>query len=160
MRVGVVSTTGGARDVAAAVTGCIVDYQVDSEIHDGVSYIGDEIRNVTGDGQSHAYSIAAGRTATHNARLYNEGNATQRLGLTDGGDDARWIVEYVDVATGQDITADLTGTGCFTTAMAAELYRLHPVRSRIISRMKENTLKNVRGSGRTYASNTAHDHEL
>jgi len=109
--------------VAAAVTGCIVDYQVDSEIHDGVSYIGDEIRNVTGDGQSHAYSIAAGRTATHNARLYNEGNATQRLGLTDGGDDARWIVEYVDVATGQDITADLTGTGCFTPAMAPGQYR-------------------------------------
>ncbi len=111
------------RDVVKAVTTCIPTYQPDAMIHNGTVYVGDNIYNSTGVAQYRAQTVAPNVTATFHIRLYNDGNVSQRLAVTGPAGDAKWDVQFLDHATGTDITSEVTGAGWQTPLLSPGVYR-------------------------------------
>jgi len=118
-----VAAGGGTSDVALARTTCAPGYQPDGLIYSGTAYLGDGVYNTTGAGQTHALAVALGRTATYLVQLCNDGNLPQVLSITGTAGSGDWTVQYVDVATGDDITAAVTGAGWASPALNPRSYR-------------------------------------
>jgi hypothetical protein len=67
--------------------------------------------------------VAPNVTATFHIRLYNDGNVSQRLAVTGPAGDAKWDVQFLDHATGTDITSEVTGAGWQTPLLSPGVYR-------------------------------------
>jgi hypothetical protein len=79
------------------------------------------------------YGVATGQTITqakpanvktcYYVLAKNRGNVAEKIVLTGPGTIAGWTVQYVDSATGDDITAAITGAGWLTGALAINGYK-------------------------------------
>jgi len=106
------------RDAVRADTTCAPTYQPDGLIYDGTAYIGDGVCNTSGHGQTHALPATPRGTATYHIYFYNDGNVVQPLVITGTAGNSRWAVQYLDYATGMDVTAAVTGAGWSTPALS------------------------------------------
>jgi len=86
------------------------------------TYTGDDLYNTTGAGQTQAQSVTAGATATFVFHAQNDGNVEDTFTLTGTAAPAGWTVRYVNAATGAEITAQITGAGYSTGALAPGAY--------------------------------------
>jgi len=116
---GASSVEASKKDVLEMVTTCAPTYRPDALIYDGTDYIGDDIYNTSGTGQTQSLAVAQERTATHNVLVYNDGNAWESIKVTGTRGNMKWTVKYIDNTTGADITAAVTGSGWHTPALDA-----------------------------------------
>jgi len=114
---GTSSGDSNKRDVVKASTTCGPSYQPDGLVYNGASYIGDNVYNSTGSGQTHAQSVGLGATATYQVYLSNDGNVPQKLRVTGPAGDSEWTVRYLDYASGANLTAAVTGAGWLTPTL-------------------------------------------
>lgn len=77
-------------------------------------WVGDDIYNTTGEGQTRRSIMRAGWRRVHFVTAQNDDDATDRLRLTGPGSSADWKVRYFRGA--EDITRQVTGRG-FRTAL-------------------------------------------
>jgi len=105
-------------DAVRTLTTCAPTYQPDGTIRNSVAYIGDGVYNTNGDGQRYAQTVARGATVAFAARVFNDGNVPQRLIITGTAGNPNWAVQYIDYATGAEITQAVRGTGYRTPVLA------------------------------------------
>jgi hypothetical protein len=90
-------------------------YQPDNQIKNSVetSYIGDNIYNLTGVGQTKSQTIAPNNTAIYHVKIENDGNGQDGFTvISQIPSDLGWDVQYFDALTGgNNITAQVTSTG-------------------------------------------------
>jgi len=97
----------------------ITNHQPDMQLsQNGKAYIGTNIFNTTGAGQSMMRNVDNGVPVTYYMLVQNAGNTSDSFVLTGPGSSANWSVSYLTLQGLQDITANVTGTG-WTTAMLA-----------------------------------------
>jgi hypothetical protein len=85
------------------------DLQPDLWIKQGANWLGDDLYNGDGTGQTGQRSVAAGKTAIYSARLYNDGSETETFTLKGPVGDANWTVQYYQGT--QEVTAQVTSAG-------------------------------------------------
>jgi hypothetical protein len=111
-----------------AVTGGTVIYRPDgmiANLSDGSDYVGADIYNTTGFGQSKAKTILNSQAAIYYIKVKNSGNISpDNILITGTGNAADWQIKYYDAKIGgNDITANVTGPGQLTTSIpSAESY--------------------------------------
>ncbi|MCK4533262.1 T9SS type A sorting domain-containing protein [bacterium] len=102
--------------------GVVFSYQTDNHIKNSTegTYIGDNIYNSDGTNQTKAQSVDNDATATYHIRLENDGNTSDTFVVTGTGGVSDWTVNYYDALSGgSDITADVTGAGWSSGALAS-----------------------------------------
>ena len=119
------TSTGDATrsDAVKASTTALSTTIPDGQIYNGSTYLGDNIYNTSGTGQTHASSANVGKTAAYTIRFYNDGNTADTFRLTGSKGSSAWLAKYVDHATGTDITNAVKGVGWTTPSLAAGGYR-------------------------------------
>jgi uncharacterized membrane protein len=82
-------------------------------------YVGDNVYNLTGAGQTKVQTVANGVTATYHLKLQNDGNVSDTFKVTGPPGSSGWTVRYYDaVSGGNDITAEVTGAGWTSGSLA------------------------------------------
>ncbi|MHB8521793.1 MAG: right-handed parallel beta-helix repeat-containing protein [Limisphaerales bacterium] len=77
-----------------------------------IRYIGGDIINSTGAGQTKAMEVEPGQAAVFAVQLVNSGNITDSFVLRGGGNTVGWTVRYFDALTStNDVTAPATAGG-------------------------------------------------
>ena len=111
-------------DMVKTVTAVTAIFQPDLFIRTGseTTYLGDNIYNATGTGQTKAQSVVVGQTATYYCRVQNDGNTADSFTITGLPGSSGWAVGYVNYATNAVITAAVTGTGWNTGVIAPGQY--------------------------------------
>ena len=114
------STASTAKDVAIAATTVTPTYQPDLTIKNPgeAGYTGIGIYNQTGAGQSRGQSTETGGEMSYLLLVQNAGNTTDKYTITMPAASPGWRVQYVDQATGVDITSSVTGGGWTTNPLA------------------------------------------
>lgn len=83
------------------------------------SWLGDNIYNATGVGQTKAQSVSAGAAAVYHLRVQNDGNAPEAFNIIGPAGSLGWTVEYFSALSGgSNITAQVTGAGWLTPVVA------------------------------------------
>ncbi len=99
-----------------------LNYQPDNQIRnqgDG-AYIGDGIYNTDGSSQTKSQTVDNNVTATYEIKIENDGNVSDTFTVTGLAGGSGWTVTYYDaLAGGTDITAQVTGAGWSTGALAS-----------------------------------------
>jgi hypothetical protein len=83
-------------------------HQPDTQIKAGAdaSYLGDNIYNIDGTGQTRSLSIKAGGSATFDVKIQNDGTATDKVTLRGTGASGAFTVKYyTGISGGTDITS-------------------------------------------------------
>lgn len=83
-------------------------HQPDLWIKQGVNWLGDDIYNVDGTGQTGTKTVVAGKTAVYYARLYNDGTKTETFWIKGPAGNDSWTVQYLRGST--DVTNQITST--------------------------------------------------
>jgi len=128
---GSVVQTGGTQYVLSHITAnhaltvtfkLYASYQPDLAIcNDGeTGYTGFGILNLTGANQTKSQTVAAYATGTYNFQVKNAGHLADSVILTCSSVDVGWHVQFIDCATGNDVTAVFVGqSGCRTATLSA-----------------------------------------
>jgi hypothetical protein len=130
----------GYTAVASATTQAVVtpppatgSYQPDQiiQIHHDTTFVGDNIYNATGLGQTKD-GVAGFYTTIFKIRVYNDGKTADSFIITGPKGDANWRIEYYDSFAfgwngGKNITADVTGNGWNTGNVDPGAYREYRV---------------------------------
>jgi len=98
-------------------------YQPDNQIRSAGegAYIGDNTYNTDGSSQTKAQTVNNNVTATYEIKVENDGSEPDSLTVIGTAGDAGWTVNYFDaLAGGTDITAQVTGGGWSTGALAPD----------------------------------------
>ena len=107
-------------DVVKAVTTCVASYKPDLMIKLGTeaTYSGIDIINTDGTNQTKTQNAAINQKVTCSFRVKNAGYLSDSFKITgpDGG--GGWTVKYIDLATGVDVTSQVTGTGWLSGTLA------------------------------------------
>ncbi len=76
-------------------------------------WVGDDIYNTTGRGQSQGRVVAVGGTAKYRLKIQNDGSEAGQVLIQGTGGTADWQVQYFDRGStgGADVTAQVTGAG-------------------------------------------------
>jgi len=83
------------------------------------TYLGDNVYNTDGAGQTKSQGVKAGRSSTFNVMIQNDGSATDTFALQGNGNSAGFTVNYYAGSSGNtDITAAVTA-GTYTTGNLA-----------------------------------------
>ncbi len=86
----------------------------------GGPWIGQNIYNTTGAGQTQALTVPPGAVGTYLLMVQNQRSVSDSFRLTGTAGNASITVRYFDAATGgNDITAQMTGSGWFTRPLDA-----------------------------------------
>ena len=91
--------------------------QPDNQIKNGdeTIYLGDNIYNETGTGQTRYQDVVNNDTAIYHIKIENDGNVADSFKVTGTGGWGQWEVRYFDALSGgNDITSQITGSGWFT----------------------------------------------
>lgn len=88
------------------------------------SYAGNNIYNTNGTSQTSSWAVRRGQTATFYVRFENDGNDTDSFKITGYAGAAGYHVVYTDLATGTNITSQVTGSGWNTGALLPNGYKL------------------------------------
>lgn len=117
--VSAVSTTQpGILDVAKVVTTVGLNTVPDLQARNNadVSFIGDNLYNLTGTGQTKAQTIQPGSADVYVFRVQNDGNSVDAFTLTGTAGGTGWTAAYA--AGDIDITGQVTGSGWSTGELA------------------------------------------
>ena len=106
--------------ITIAATTCLPDQMIRTSAEG--SYLGDNVYNASGVGQTKTQNVAAGQTAAYYCRVQNDGNIAESYTITAPAGGSGWAVGYVNNATGANITAAVTGTGWNTGIIAPGQY--------------------------------------
>ena len=77
---------------------------------DGTAWMGDNIYNTNGNGQTTTSTISAGAKVTYKLRVYNDSTTTEKMRIMGEGSADKWSVTYT-TADGADVTEEMTTTG-------------------------------------------------
>ena len=107
-------------DVVKTITGVIAIYKPDLLLRTGAesSYLGNNVYNDTGVGQTKAQNAAVGQTASYYCRIQNDGNTAESFTITGPAGSSGWAIGYVNYASGGIITGNVTGSGWNTGVIA------------------------------------------
>ena len=107
-------------DVVKAVTTCVASYKPDLMIKLGTetTYSGLGIINADGTNQTKSQNAAINQKVTCSFRVKNAGYLSDSFKITGPGGGSGWSVKYIDLATGADVTSQVTGTGWLSGTMA------------------------------------------
>lgn len=93
---------------------------------DGGGFVGDDVYNSTGDGQTRSTVVRPGARRVYWVAAQNDDDVTDRLLVTGPGSDRRWVVRYF--RGGTDVTAQVTGRGLRTALLAPGEHEVVKVR--------------------------------
>jgi len=113
----------GSSDIGAYEFGAVpAVFKPDMQIRDdsGISFVGDNVYNNTGAGQIEGQNSNATTPAEYIVKLQNDGNCRDIFTVRGTGGDSNSTVTYTDVATGANITAQVTGAGWSRTLAAGD----------------------------------------
>lgn len=82
------------------------------------SYSGDNLISADGATQAKALSIAVAKPAVYYLYAQNDGTVADTLKVTATAGSGAWTVQYLQMSTGTDLTAAMTGAGWSTGALA------------------------------------------
>ena len=82
------------------------------------AYMGNNIYTTSGVTQQRGLAVAYGGTAVYYLRVQNDGSATDTFTVKSAAPPAGWTVQFVTLGTNIDVTADVTGAGWSTGALA------------------------------------------
>jgi streptogramin lyase len=104
------------RDAVRIVTTCVPTHQPDltARREGDVGYVGDDIYNTDGAGQSRVVEVEAGTVAVFLVQVSNDGNVPNafQVKASEGECQSAWLIRYFDALVGgTDITAQMTDTG-------------------------------------------------
>jgi hypothetical protein len=92
-------------------------WTIDTSVHrpdalsaTGTSYVGDNVYNTTGSGQTKTVKAKVGSTATFKVQIQNDGNDTDPITLTGPASGNGYTVSYLDGST--NVTTAVTGGTC------------------------------------------------
>jgi sugar lactone lactonase YvrE len=85
-------------------------HRPDALIATGTSYVGDNVYNTTGSGQTKTVKAKAGSTVTFKVQIQNDGNDTDPITLTGPGTGNGYTVSYFDGTT--NVTTAVKGGTC------------------------------------------------
>ena len=107
-------------DVVKAVTICVASYKPDLLIKLGTEsiYSGLDIFNTDGTDQTKTQNAAINQKVTCSFRVKNAGYLSDSFKITGPGGGSGWTVKYIDLASGADVTSQVTGTGWLSGTMA------------------------------------------
>lgn len=100
------------KDAVRATTQFRLDYQPDNLIKNlgETSYIGGNIYNTDGTGQTKEQEIEPGQTATYHIKIENDGNCPALIQVIGTESSGKWTVKYYDALNnGTDVTSQVTG---------------------------------------------------
>lgn len=115
-----------ARDAVRQISSLIVRTRADAQVRESGSlvWLGGDIYNITGAGQTGALTVPTGVAAVYYLRIQADGNVSDAMLITGDPAPAGWTVAYFDDLTGgNDITAAVTGAGWTSPAVTALLYQ-------------------------------------
>ena len=95
----------------------------DIHVSDGATWIGNNIYNQTGEGQSMARDVQPGRGVSYRVRIQNDRNETDKVLIKGPASDDPWTVEYVRY-NGKDVTDKVTGDGWYYDLPPGRVLRL------------------------------------
>ena len=107
-------------DVVKAITTCVASYKADLLIKLGTesTYSGLDIINTDGTNQTKTQNAAINQKVTCSFRVKNAGFLSDSFKITGPGGGGGWTVKYIDLASGADVTSQVTGTGWLSGTMA------------------------------------------
>ena len=107
-------------DVVKAVTTCVASYKPDLMIKLGTesTYSGLDIINTDGTDQTKTQNAAINQKVTCSFRVKNAGYLSDSFTITGPSGGSGWTVKYIDLASGADVTSQVTGTGWLSGTMA------------------------------------------
>jgi hypothetical protein len=102
----------GISDIGAFEFGPASKVKPDALIHTSAEtvFIGNNIYNLDGTNQTKSLTVQPGSTATYLLKIQNDGNVIDSLQVQGTAGGSGWTVQYFDVVTGRNITADVTGS--------------------------------------------------
>ncbi|MBI4835325.1 MAG: PKD domain-containing protein [Planctomycetes bacterium] len=108
------------KDVLKATTTVNETNKTDLQIkNDGdPSYIGDDIYNLDGTGQTKAQALDNMATVTYYVKIQNDGNVSDAFTLTGTASGSGWYITYYDSPTYTNLTNAFVGTGWSTGSLA------------------------------------------
>ena len=111
-------------DLAKTTTSVYIPYQPDLQVRTSTesSYVGDDVYNLTGVGQTKTQSVEVNHTATYYCRVQNDGSLATSYNVTGTAGSTGYAVGYVDYATNAVITNAVTGTGWSTGVISPGQY--------------------------------------
>ncbi|MHB1458148.1 MAG: hypothetical protein ACYC0V_14660 [Armatimonadota bacterium] len=103
-------------DVVKAVTNLIENYKTDMLIKTGAEdyYSGTHIFNTDAYNQTKILDVSVGQKVTCAFRAMNAGNTNDSFKITATAGGSDWVVRYLDLTTGADVTSQVTGSGWST----------------------------------------------
>lgn len=123
-RVQLTSNAAVDQQVSCSVLGNRADAMIRNADEAGVPtmskpfFVGDNLYNTTGAGQSRRQAVRTGAPAIYHVRLENDWYTTSPLKVTGTGDDPGWTVRYFDdLKDGNDVTAQVVSGGWSTRAL-------------------------------------------
>ena len=98
-------------DVVKAVTICVASYKPDLLIKLGTesTYSGLDVINADGTDQTKTQNAAINQKVTCSFRVKNAGYLSDSFKITGPGGGSGWTVKYIDLASGADVTSQVTG---------------------------------------------------
>ena len=132
-------------DLVQTITSATLTYKSDLLLRTSteISYLGDNIYNTTGTGQTKGQSITADHTAAYYCRVQNDGNTAESFTVTGLPGSNGWAVGYVNYTTNSIITAAVTGAGWNTGVIAPGQYVVVVMRVVPASSVSIGTTKDV-----------------
>ena len=139
-----VSVSNSAKsDVVQAVTTVAPSYQPDLAIcnNGDATYLGFSIFNGDGSGQTKSQSTVNGVTATYLFQLKNAGNTADVYSLTCPTAASGWTIQFIDSASGKDVTNAMnTGVSVSLASGASANYLVHITPGSTLTAGTVNTL--------------------
>ncbi|MHB1458655.1 MAG: M6 family metalloprotease domain-containing protein, partial [Armatimonadota bacterium] len=120
---GVAHDAAGNANMSSTSTDNTVMYRIgkpDMIIKTGAetSYTGTDIYNTDGTDQTKSQSVIPNQKITYAFKVRNAGIQNDSFKITGSGGGSGWSVKYYDLATGADVTAQVTGIGWSSGTLA------------------------------------------
>jgi len=117
---GVSAGDGLTADTVQAVTTASISYQPDMSVCNAgeSAYIGVGIFTTDGTNETKAQTVAVGSPISYLFRVQNLGNSTDTFTLKALATGSGWKAQYLNTATGADITTAIAGSGWSTGKLA------------------------------------------
>jgi len=145
LKITAVSTADTTKaDVVQAITTVAAGYQPDLAISNtgDSSYTGGGIFNLTGTGQTKYQTVQNSVTAQYPFQVTNAGNTTDTLTLNCPAASTGWTVQFIDTATGNDVTTAMqTGMPVNLAPSAVAKYTVNVTPGSTLTAGAQNTLK-------------------
>jgi M6 family metalloprotease-like protein len=158
------STTGYSTDLLDAVKAVTTVgpdvFQADGQIKISTEsvWLGDDVYNLTGAGQTASQTRPAGQTAIYHLRIQNDSGDPDVLMVTGTAGNVDWTVTYYDALTaGTDRTSHFTGMGWSTDSLNVGAYRDVRVEVTPAASLASGISFDVDVTSVTYADSTGED---